>query len=75
MSCIINRESGYNPNAVNWNDANGGSHGLAQVNGIHRQAFADIWPLRYTIRGGIEMAYRLWHACGYTPWNGGTRSC
>jgi hypothetical protein len=75
MACIVGRESGFNPRAVNWNDANGGSHGLGQINGIHRHRFANVWHLRYTIRGGVEMMYRLWRASGYSPWYGGSRAC
>ena len=75
MSCIASRESGFNPRAVNWGDSNGGSHGLFQVNGIHSRVFANVWHSRYTIRGGVEMAYRLWRASGYSPWNGGSYSC
>lgn len=34
--CIVSRESGFNPGAVNHRDPSGGSHGLAQINGAHR---------------------------------------
>ena len=76
MLRCIRRESGFNPRAVNWGDANGGSHGLAQINGIHRSAFARIWHLRYTIKGGVQMAYRLYRGDraeggnGFGPWGG-----
>ena len=75
IACIIGRESGFNPKAVNWRDSNGGSHGLGQINGIHRYAFREVWHLRYTIRGGIQMMYRLWRASGYSPWGGGSYRC
>lgn len=68
MLYIIGRESGFNPRAVNWSDANGGSHGLCQVNGIHRGTFARLWHLRYTIKAGMEMCYRLYRAAGWGPW-------
>lgn len=75
MSCIVARESGFNPRAVNWRDANGGSHGLGQINGVHRYAFRDVWHLRYTIRGGVQMMYRLWRAAGYSPWASTRHGC
>lgn len=76
MLRCIRRESGFNPKAVNWRDPNGGSHGLTQINGIHRYAFVSIWHLRYTIKGNLEMAYRLYRAdraqggSGFGPWGG-----
>jgi len=71
MLRCIQRESGFNPRAVNWGDSNGGSHGLAQINGVHRSTFGALWSKRYTISGGIEMAYRLYRADGFGPWGGG----
>lgn len=76
MLRCVKRESGFNPKAVNWRDANGGSHGLFQINGIHRIAFSKVWHLRYTIKANVQMAYRLYRAdqakggSGFGPWRG-----
>jgi len=50
-------ESGFNPRAANWRDANGGSHGLFQINGAHRGwvNFNRIYNPAYN----INVAYRL----------------
>lgn len=75
MLCIIGRESGYNPRAVNRGDANGGSHGLAQANGIWARTMGATWNRRYTISGGMEIAYRIWKSSGWRAWSGGSHSC
>ena len=74
--CIIGRESGWNPRAVNWRDANGGSHGLFQINGINRRTMGEsLWAKRYTIWGSVRMAYLLWRGRGFAPWSGGHYGC
>lgn len=75
MLCIIGRESGFNSRAVNWRDSNGGSHGLAQANGIWARTMGELWSQRYTIKGGVAIAHRIYRASGWRAWGGGSRSC
>lgn len=75
IACIIGRESGFNPRAVNGGDSHGGSHGLGQANGVWARTLADVWPRRYTIKGGVEIMYRIWRASGYSAWSGGSHPC
>jgi len=75
MLCIIGRESGYNSRAVNWGDSDGGSHGLAQANGIWARTMGSMWSQRYTIKGGVAIAYRIWRASGWRAWGGGSYAC
>lgn len=57
--CIARAESGLNPRAANWRDANGGSHGLFQINGIHRWAYGKGAHSIYDPRWNAKVAYRL----------------
>lgn len=67
--CIANRESGYNPRAANWNDSNGGSHGLFQINGAHR-GWVDFKRI-YNPRYNTAVAWRLSrHGTDWGPWGG-----
>lgn len=58
--CIARRESGLNPRAVNWGDSNGGSHGLFQINGVHRWAFSSRHVPRYG-EGYTNAIYNAYH--------------
>lgn len=70
MVCIAKRESGLNPRAANWGDSNGGSHGLFQINGIHR-SWVDLNRI-YDPIYNINVAYRLSrNGTSLTPWGGG----
>lgn len=57
--CIARAESGLNPRAANWGDANGGSHGLFQINGIHRWAYGKGKTSIYNPWHNTNVAYRL----------------
>lgn len=64
--CIARRESGLNPRAANWGDANGGSHGLFQINGVHRWAYGKGARSIYNPYHNTNVAYRL--SRGGTSW-------
>ena len=70
MLCIIGRESGFNRRAVSRTN----DHGLAQAN-IIWASLGPIWAKRYTIKGGIEIAYRIYRSQGWAAWRGGTYRC
>jgi len=71
MLCIIGRESGFNKRArSNTND-----HGLAQANIIWARPMGKTWDRRYTIKGGIEIAYRIYRSQGWQAWAGGSHRC
>lgn len=69
MLCIARRESGLNPRAANWRDANGGSHGLFQINGVHRGKLD--WGRIYDPHYNTLAAWRLYKGAGLSPWGGG----
>lgn len=56
--CIAYHESGLNPQASNWRDSNGGSHGLFQMNGIHK-GWVNFTKLEHNIRYAVQIAYRM----------------
>ena len=71
MLCIIGRESGFNKRArSNTND-----HGLAQANIIWARPMGKTWEKRYTIKGGIEIAYRIYRSQGWQAWSATVRGC
>jgi hypothetical protein len=65
------RESRFNPRASNWTDANGGSHGALQINGVWRRvgetphAFA---VRMYDPRQNAALAHNIYRRYGLAPW-------
>ena len=61
---IVRYESHGQPDAANWGDPSGGSHGLFQINGVHG----------YTVEAmrnpdaNMDAAHRLWLKQGWRPW-------
>ena len=61
---IIAWESGGRPDAVNWGDPSGGSHGLFQINGVHGYTRAEL----VDPGKNMDAAYALWLEKGWKPW-------
>ena len=76
--CVVARESGWNPRAVNWADrhANGrGSFGLFQLGRIHVGMVGGDWRRLLDPVTNVRVAYRLYSRSGKRPWAGGRWSC
>jgi len=74
MRCIAVRESHLNPKASNLRDANGGSYGLFQINGIWRRPGETTRHFAWRMHNpwnNARMAHRLVRARGLEPWGGG----
>lgn len=79
MVCIAGRESGLNPRAANYRDANGGSYGLFQINGAHARGgvtqswIRSMWNPVVNIRSARALfnSDRRAGGNGLGPWNGG----
>ena len=71
MLCIIGRESGFNKMARSRTN----DHGLAQANIIWARPMGKTWEKRYTIKGGIEIAYRIYRAQGWQAWAATVHRC
>lgn len=72
--CIVNRESGWKPTAINWNDrhANGrGSFGLFQLGRIHIGMVGGDWRRFLDPLTNVRVAHRLYLRAGWGPWGGG----
>lgn len=70
---IMYRESGGNPRAANYTDANGGSYGLLQLNGIHRwrgESWNAFLMRMYNPVTHLQAAKRLYLGSGFAPWRG-----
>lgn len=52
---IILCESGGNSQAHNWNDPNGGSHGLWQLNGAHKLSMEEMLDVRLSTEYAIKL--------------------
>jgi hypothetical protein len=73
MVRIMWRESGGNPRAANYRDANGGSYGLLQLNGAHRWQGESMSAFRarmWNPRTHLIAAKRLYDGSGFGPWRG-----
>lgn len=62
---VIECESGFDPERHNWNDPNGGSHGLWQLNGIHDVPMIEMLnPIKATEHAinllNSERSWRHW---------------
>lgn len=70
---IMWRESGGNPRAANYRDANGGSYGLLQLNGAHRwrgESLAAFQRRMWNVSSHLAAAVRLYRGSGFSPWRG-----
>lgn len=78
MLCIIRRESGWNPRAINWNDRHRtgrGSFGLAQLGRDWITAwFEGDWNRALDPVVNVRAAYRVYRIQGYGAWTA-SRSC
>ena len=73
MVRIMWRESGGNPRAANYHDANGGSYGLLQLNGAHRwqgETLAQFQRRQWNPVTHLAAARRLYNGAGFGPWRG-----
>jgi soluble lytic murein transglycosylase-like protein len=73
MVRIMWRESGGNPRAANYRDANGGSYGLLQLNGAHRwrgESMAAFQQRMWDPVSHLAAAKRLYNGSGFGPWRG-----
>jgi hypothetical protein len=65
------RESRFDARASNWADANGGSHGALQINGVWRRrgespaAFAQ---RMYDPAANARLAHQIYRRYGVQPW-------
>jgi len=74
MNCIAWRESNMRPWASNLRDANGGSYGLLQLNGIWRNHGETIHHFARRMHNpwqNVRLAHQLVRARGLEPWGGG----
>jgi len=73
MARIMWRESGGNPRAANYRDANGGSYGLLQLNGAHRwrgESLSSFQRRMWNPYSHLAAAKRLYNRSGFAPWRG-----
>lgn len=73
MVRIMWRESGGNPRAANYRDANGGSYGLLQLNGAHRwrgESLSQFQRRMWNPYTHLAAAKRLYDGSGFGPWRG-----
>jgi len=73
MVRCMRRESGGNPLAANYRDANGGSYGLLQLNGVHRwrgESLRQFQLRMWNPHTHLQAAVRLARG-GLGPWGGG----
>lgn len=73
MLCVIGRESGWNPNAINWRDyhrgAGHGSFGLAQIGRLWIVAWLrDRWRLALDPVLNVRLAFRVFRIQGFRAW-------
>lgn len=68
MTAVILGESGGNTAAFNPTDPNGGSVGIAQINGIHFQDGSTTLQCALDPQCSANYAYQLYQASGFNPW-------
>jgi hypothetical protein len=61
-------ESGWSSGNCNLADANGGSYGLWQINGIHFYAGGTSKACAFDPQCATNYAYGLWKSQGWNPW-------
>ena len=73
LARVMFRESRCNPTAYNAKDSNGGSRGLMQMNGVHKQWLMDtgfITSLDDLFNPDVNLraALHLWNMVGWSAW-------
>lgn len=71
--CIVQRESNWNPRAINWRDhhRNGvGSFGLFQLGRIWIGYSGGRWQPLLDPVTNVRVAHRIYIRFGWTPWGG-----
>jgi len=73
LARVMFRESRCNPTAYNAKDSNGGSRGLMQINGVHKQWLMEtgfITSLDDLFNPDINLraALHLWNMVGWSAW-------
>lgn len=72
MLCVIGKESGWDPRAINWNDRHRtgrGSFGLAQIGRDWITAwFAGNWSAALDPVTNVRAAHRVYRIQGFSAW-------